>query len=578
MPKYYGYVCQKDREYIIIEYIIGQTLEKYDLTTLNDYEKYEIIFQLGQTIKYFHSKEHVYRDFKLDNIIIDANKNGILIDFDRLVDINEQKTENLNSEFLSPEYFTNKKYSYEDDFISLGCITFYLFIGEKPKSRNRIAKLAYFSLKDDFFNFGKNLFENKSNIQDIGKAIFYYKLAANQNDPNAQLDLGVIYYEGKYITRDIDKAIHYLKLAANQNNSSAQYKLGIIYYSGEYITRDINKSIHYLSLAANQNNSKAQCDLGTFYYSGEYITRDINKSIHYLALSANQNDSDAQHILGFIYYEGKYVTQDINKSIHYWTLAANQNNSKAQYRLGFIYYFGDYITRDINKSIHYFSLAASQNHRFSQYVLGCIYYEGLYVDYDIEKAIHYFKEVSCFNNQYAKNNLGIIYKTGQGVEANPSGSIVYFEEAIRQKSDEVAMFNLAHIYFYEEAGISNLDKAIELLVKSSLQNTIYSLDLLCLAVIKKYESPDIFKIEKDFSMIDIENSSILSEKVIQTIESLNLMESIYYDRLYDILKKINLVYYGTKIENQTRKKKIEIIDHRPVINEFFYEGLGDIEI
>ncbi|KAK8836532.1 hypothetical protein M9Y10_037792 [Tritrichomonas musculus] len=237
-----------------------------------------------------------------------------------------------------------------------------------------------------------------------------------------------------------------------------------------------------------------------------------------------------------------------------------------------------YITRDINKSIYYLQLAANQDNRNSQFVLGCIYYEGLITNYDIEKAIHYFKEVSCFNNQYAKNNLGIIYKTGQGVEANPSGSIVYFEEAIRQKSDKVAMFNLAHIYFYEEAGISNLDKAIELLVKSTLQNTIYSLDLLCLAVIKKYESPDIFKIYDFFRTIDYENSWILSKKVIHKIESLNLMESIYYDCLYDYLKGINLVYYGNKIENQTRKKKIEIIDHRPVINEFFYEGLGDIEI
>ena len=125
----------------------------------------------------------------------------------------------------------------------------------------------------------------------------------------------------------------------------------------------------------------------------------------------------------------------------------------------------------------------------------------MYANYDIEKAIHYFKEVSCFNNQYAKNNLEIIYKTGQGVPPNPYGSIVYFEEAIRQKNDKVAMFNLAHIYFYEEAGISNLDKAIELLVKSALKNTIYSLELLCLAVIKKYESLDIFTINEDFHKI-----------------------------------------------------------------------------
>ena len=36
------------------------------------------------------------------------------------------------------------------------------------------------------------------------------------------------------------------------------------------------------------------------------------------------------------------------------------------------------------------------------------------------------------------------------------------------------------------------------------------------------------------------------------------MEPIFYDCLFNELKGINLVYYGEKIENQTRKKKIEI--------------------
>lgn len=50
------------------------------------------------------------------------------------------------------------------------------------------------------------------------------------------------------------------------------------------------------------------------------------------------------------------------------------------------------------------------------------------------------------------------------------------------------MFNLAHIYFYEEAGICKIEEAIELLIKSTLQNIEYSINLLCLTVVKKYES------------------------------------------------------------------------------------------
>ena len=69
-------------------------------------------------------------------------------------------------------------------------------------------------------------------------------------------------WEGLYVTRDINKAIHYYSLAADQNYPNAQINLGAIYHEGQYISRDISKAIHYYTLAANQNNPNAQFNLG----------------------------------------------------------------------------------------------------------------------------------------------------------------------------------------------------------------------------------------------------------------------------------------------------------------------------
>ncbi|KAK8846000.1 hypothetical protein M9Y10_020944 [Tritrichomonas musculus] len=192
MPKYYGYVCRKDREYIIIEYIIGQTLDAYDLTKLNELERENIMIQLVLIIQYFHSKGYVYRDFKLNNIFIDENKNGILFDFDRLVKINEQKTMDLLSEFLPPEYSINHKCSYETDIYSLQNVIFYLMAGKKYEQNNQednviineISKnLLILSSKANF-----NYFGNFHKTKDINKSIYYFTLSANQNDPDAQYD------------------------------------------------------------------------------------------------------------------------------------------------------------------------------------------------------------------------------------------------------------------------------------------------------------------------------------------------------------------------------------------------------
>ena len=94
-----------------------------------------------------------------------------------------------------------------------------------------------------------------------------------------------------------------------------------------------------------------------------------------------------------------------------------------------------------------------------------------------------------------------------------------------------------------------------------------------MAVVQKYKSLDINEIKNDFKKID-ENISLLPEQVFVMIHTLNLKDSIVYNEIYFMLKDINLVYYGNKIENQTLKTKIKEIDRRVSINSLFYEGFG----
>ena len=109
-------------------------------------------------------------------------------------------------------------------------------------------------------------------------------------------------------------------------------------------------------------------------------------------------------------------------------------------------------------------------------------HEGRYIKRNIVQAIHYYKEASSFNNEYAKNNLGILYKNGFGekIKKNISNAIEFFEEAIRQKNDYISMYNLAHIYIYDETlEQKDINKQIQLLIESS-NKFHYSLFLLCI--------------------------------------------------------------------------------------------------
>ncbi|KAK8884689.1 hypothetical protein M9Y10_043808 [Tritrichomonas musculus] len=194
------------------------------------------------------------------------------------------------------------------------------------------------------------------------------------------------------------------------------------------------------------------------------LARDIDKVIHYYSLAANNNDRNAQANLGVIYY----VTRDIDKAIHYFQLTANQNDPQAQYNLGLIYYFAINHTKNNKKGRFYIMLASKNGHEDANFSHGFLLHEGKNNDRNIEEAVHYYKEASSLNNRYAKNNLGIIYRHGYGsIEGRAGNAAVYFEEAIRQKNDCLSMYNLAHICMYDETIKQDLDKSINLLVRSS---------------------------------------------------------------------------------------------------------------
>ena len=56
---------------------------------------------------------------------------------------------------------------------------------------------------------------------------------------------------------DINKAIYYFRIAANDNNSFAEYQLGKIYLYGNGVEKDYDIAMHYLHLSAEHGNQYA---------------------------------------------------------------------------------------------------------------------------------------------------------------------------------------------------------------------------------------------------------------------------------------------------------------------------------
>lgn len=282
------------------------------------------------------------------------------------------------------------------------------------------------------------------------------------------------------------------------------------------------------------------------------------------------------------YFEGKYVKYNISKAIDYFLKAAKFYKN-AQFMLGIIYLLGVDVEKDIKKSIYYLSQSANNGFQEAQFIMAYFYQEGKLVKRDIKKAIKLYKEVSSFNNQFAKNNLGVIYKNvfEDDVKQNVGLSIEYFKEAISQKNENLAKFNLSIIYLYDEPFMNSIDKSINLLIDLIDTKIKSSKILLCLALIKKFgfqiNSDDIkqellkYKDDPNYMIIEIS----------KMIVDMELNNPIIYEQKSDYYKNHFLLYDYKKmivsLQNLMKTKLFtDTIDNQKIneINSLFYEGFG----
>ncbi|OHT04539.1 hypothetical protein TRFO_27992 [Tritrichomonas foetus] len=239
----------------------------------------------------------------------------------------------------------------------------------------------------------------------MNKLLVFLETLSIQNCVEAQYLLGKIYYNNSK-TIDDDKAIFFYKMAANQNHGKSCFKLFKIYFKNN----EIRESIYYLELAAQNNHVVAQHMLGAFYNMSKYVPRDISKSIYYFTLAADQNYSDSQLALGLLFF----MYKDIPKSIYYLEKAANNNKAMAMIFLGDISLNNEMIPHDFNKSLFYYEKAVELDFALANSyniprIIGIIYYNKEYIPRDIDKAIYYFELSSRYDDIISIYYLAMIY-------------------------------------------------------------------------------------------------------------------------------------------------------------------------
>lgn len=196
------------------------------------------------------------------------------------------------------------------------------------------------------------------------KALYYYDLAAQQNDPVALNNLGSLYFSGIGTKADVKKALALFNKAAELGNDNAAVNLAFIYLTGGKKDSLRNqKAFSLLQKASKSGNKIAKFMLGYAYYKGFVVNQNYETAFKLISSAAGENSmiDEAQIVLAQMYINGRGTVQNYTKAVESYRNAVQQGNVEAYMKLGEIYAKGEIYPVDPIMAHALFNIAAAQN-------------------------------------------------------------------------------------------------------------------------------------------------------------------------------------------------------------------------
>jgi hypothetical protein len=95
-------------------------------------------------------------------------------------------------------------------------------------------------------------------LKDTAEEARWYRMAAEQGDPNGQNALGGMYRRGEGVPQDYAEAARWLRKAAEQGNVYGQGWLASMYEDGNGVKQDRPQALYWYDKAAQQGDSWAR--------------------------------------------------------------------------------------------------------------------------------------------------------------------------------------------------------------------------------------------------------------------------------------------------------------------------------
>jgi TPR repeat protein len=244
--------------------------------------------------------------------------------------------------------------------------------------------------------------------QDFDEAARWYELAAEGGNPQAQVQLGLLYAQRDANGRPLDRAraLVLLDNAARDGDTAAQSALGHLLSDDEDAAPDYASARMWIEQAAGAGDANAQAWMGDCCRLGLVGPADFPEAEAWYRLAAAQGHVGAIIILATAMENTPDLSAEGRSEMFgLWLAAASAGNAEAQYGVACCYLEGRGCETDAGSAARYLASAAEQGHAAAAYRLGLCLLNGEGVEKDVEAGVNWLQRAAADGDGHAREAL-----------------------------------------------------------------------------------------------------------------------------------------------------------------------------
>lgn len=334
---------------------------------------------------------------------------------------------------------------------------------------NLSAEQESVSQEDTYAENAEGLFAEGERLYlagDYNAALKAFTEAANNDDTEAMLLLGVMYESGMGVSVDYAKALELFTKASDLGNGNAMHEIGLMHILGIYSDQNFEKAAEWFEKASDVGCADAMDTLGLMYQRGVGVIQNLSRAMELFERAASEGNESAMNHIGQLYQEGFGTAPDYATSLEWYKKAADNGSTDAMINIALLYYYGLGVTQNYSDAKKWFQKAADAENPSAMNYMGLLYDYGQGVEQDYTKSMEWFIKAANAGDADAFCYVGAIYENGKGVSQSYETAIEWYQKGIDAGSSK-AMVNLGTLYYYGRGVNQDYSRALELYINGA---------------------------------------------------------------------------------------------------------------